>query len=71
MRKYAIIDILRQLPYEDYRLMKSDLPKMLGVSSATFNRWLYLKKSDKGEIPLSKLKRLADLLHCDINQLIK
>lgn len=71
MRKYAILDILRQLPHDDYRSMRKELHKLLNVSPATVNRWLYLKKTDKGEIPLAKLKKLAFILDCDINQLIK
>lgn len=70
MRKYAILDILRQMPYWQYKQLRQSIPEHLNVSRHTFKRWIYLKKTDKAEIPLNKLKKIAQLLNVDINQLV-
>ncbi|NSW46573.1 MAG: hypothetical protein HPY79_12250 [Bacteroidales bacterium] len=70
-RKYAILDILQQLPYERYVWLKKNLHNEINVSYSTLRRWLYIKDKEKAEIPLAKLKLIAKKLDVDINQLIK
>lgn len=70
MYKYNILKYLRELPVNDYRQFSRSLPSMLNVSQSTLKRWLYLKKEHPGEIPVSKLKQIADILSITINDLI-
>ncbi len=58
-KKYKILERLKQLPYSEYRIAKEKLPIALDVSKRTFERWLYLTKVDKGEIPADKLAIIA------------
>ncbi len=70
MRKYAILEHMRQLPYEEYRKAMNELPQFLGVSKNTFRKWLYLRKTDKAEVRLSYLKKIADFFGLGINQIV-
>jgi len=68
--KYGILERLRQLPMNDYKRLRSELPQKLCVSKSVFKRWLYLKRWDKTEIPLSYLREIAKHLNCDFTELI-
>lgn len=61
-RKYKILQYLKQLPYDEYRLAKKKLPLALKVSKRTFERWIYLEKDSKQEIPADKLAVISSYL---------
>jgi len=63
--KYRILERLQSMPYSDYKRLKKEIPQKIAVSESVFTRWLYLKKWDKQEIPLSKLREISHYLNCE------
>ncbi|WP_148639252.1 hypothetical protein [Aquimarina longa] len=70
-KKYKILEFLKKLPHEEYRIAKKKLPLALKVSMRTFERWLYLKKEAKMEVSADKLAIISNFLELDsIDELI-
>ncbi|GAA4276300.1 hypothetical protein [Aquimarina mytili] len=61
-KKYKILECLKKLPYEEYRIAKKNLPFALEVSKRTFERWLYLETGSKMQIPADKLAIVSNYL---------
>ncbi len=58
-RKYRIKDLLNQMSQGDYKKARRVLPKYLGVSKSTLDRWIYAPWSDTIDIPGEKLVMIA------------
>ena len=69
-RKYLILDKLQSLPYEEYKIAKSRLPLVLGISKRTFERWCYLTITETPEVPVDKIAIVAKYFNCTIEELI-
>ncbi len=61
-KKYRILELLKKLPHEEYRVAKKKLPILLEVSTRTFERWLYLPLDTKTEVSVGKLVILSKYL---------
>lgn len=68
--KYNILDKLKNLPVERYKVARNKLPIALGVSKQTFKTWLYIKQDDSRQIPLNQLNTIAHFLNVPISELI-
>ncbi len=70
-RKYRILEFLKALPYDEYRIARKNLPIALEISKRTFERWLYLTTDSKMQIPADKLAILSNYFKLDsMEQLI-
>jgi len=69
-RKYSILDRLQELPHNKYVIAKKELPKALGVSKSTFDKWIYFKYSEPNQIPLDKIAMLANFFNVRIENLM-
>lgn len=68
--KYRIKEKLESLPYEQYRIAKRTLPKALGITKRTFERYLYTRLDDKYSIPSDHLASLAAYFKCTMEELL-
>ncbi len=69
-RKYNILKLLKKLPYQEYTVAKRKLPVACKVSKRTFERWLYVTKTDRLEISADKLAVIAQFLNCSMEELL-
>lgn len=69
MYKYRFHYLLRQLSHEDYEIAMKWIPETLGISSATWKRWIYLKSDSHYEISEFHLSGLASFFQCEIKDL--
>lgn len=70
MYKYNLHYHLRQLSWEDYRISRKFFPHALSISLSTWYQWIYIKKTEKREIPLCALVRIATFFDVTVNELI-
>ncbi|WP_266206276.1 hypothetical protein [Pontibacter kalidii] len=68
-RKYLIIEALRELPVEVDTHTQMALPMELGISQATFRKWINLPKGSNTDIPGVKLVHIAKRLGKTVEQL--
>lgn len=59
MYKFRLNELLGRLSVPEYREALELLPKFLGCSASTLNRWRYVKKSDLFDLPYSVVVKLA------------
>ncbi|WP_438712332.1 hypothetical protein ACSTS3_08060 [Aquimarina muelleri] len=70
-KKYRILEYLKKLPHEEYKIAKKKLPLALEVSTRTFERWLYLTIDSKMEVSADKLAIISHFFELDsIDELI-
>ena len=69
MYKYIIKEKLEQLPMTEYKKMKKQIPKALGKTQRTFDRFCTIKKNECGDIPAQDLDIIANCLGCEANDL--
>lgn len=69
MYKYNLLPLLRKLSYDDYQIALKWLPQHLGVSRATFLKWIYIKKGSSHEIASHHLFKMASFFECTIDEL--
>lgn len=69
-RKYNILKYLKKLPYQEYTIAKRKLPVACKVSKRTFERWLYVTKTERLEISADKLAIIARFFDCTIEELL-
>jgi hypothetical protein len=69
MYKYSIKEKLEQLPMTEYKKMKKQIPKALGKTQRTFDRFCTIKKSECGDIPTQDLDIIASCLGYEANDL--
>lgn len=68
--KYRIKEKMDRLPYRDYLLAKQGLPRLLGIHSRTFERYLYTHLEDTYEMPADQLAALAHFFDCKMEDLL-
>ena len=68
-RKYRIVEALREMPVEVEEHTKLALPVELGVSKATFLKWINLPKGSNTDIPGIKLLYIAKRLGKTVEEL--
>lgn len=61
--KYNIIHLLNKLPKEDYDQAKRNLYKLCETGKSTFDKYLYIKKDSKKEIPSNVLLTISTFLN--------
>ncbi|MAQ75595.1 MAG: hypothetical protein CL613_04595 [Aquimarina sp.] len=69
-RKYCILKYLKKLPYHEYAIAKRKLPIACKVSKRTFERWLYVTKTERLEVSADKLAIIAKFFDCTIEDLL-
>jgi hypothetical protein len=69
-RKYNILKFLKRLPYREYIIAKQKLPVACKVSKRTFERWLYVNKTERLEVSADKLAIIACFFNCSIEELL-
>ena len=69
MKKYKINHYLGLLPKEEYDTNLQALPKQLGISKRTFNRWRNYKLSCSAEIPVDKMFLIAGFFSVKIEDM--
>lgn len=70
-KKYRILEYLKKLPHEEYKIAKNKLPLALEVSKRTFERWLYLTIDSKMEVSADKLAIISHFFELNsIDELI-
>ena len=68
--KYNIRYLLTQLTVNKYKLAKSKIHLICKISESTFDRYTYLKKGAKAEIPASVLLTLAKFFEVEPEALL-
>ena len=68
-RKYLIVEALRALPVEVDAHTQLALPAELGISKATFLKWINLPKGSNTDIPGVKLVYIAQRLGKTVEEL--
>lgn len=67
--KFKIKDLLLSLPVSEYEVAMKHLPDHLGVSRATFKRWIYARIEDNIEINGCYLLLLSMYFDCRLEDL--
>ena len=67
--KYCIKEKLEALPISEYRHVRTQLPKVLGKTLRTFDRYCKIRANDCADIPAQDLDIIASLLNCEPNEL--
>ena len=60
IKKYKILEYLKKLPHEEYKIAKQKLPLALEVSKRTFERWIYLNIDSKMQVSADKLAIISN-----------
>jgi len=69
-RKHSILTRLKELSHNRYAIARKHLPKALGVSKSTFDKWIYLKYNQPNQIPLDKIAAIANFFDIRIESLM-
>lgn len=69
MYKYKIHYLLSQLTYCDYTIAMKWLPKQMGISQATWRRYIYLPSDSTMELSYKHLSALSSFFECSIKDL--
>lgn len=67
--KYAIKEKMCQLPMWEYKKVRKELPKLLGKTIRTFDRYCSIKTDEFADIPTKDLDIIAIYLNCTANDL--
>ena len=67
--KYCIREKIQELTHEEYKHLRKELPKAIGKTSRTFDRYCTLKAEDFGDIPAQDLDIIASFFNCSANDL--
>lgn len=67
--KYAIKEKLWQLPMREYKKVRKELPKLLGKTIRTFDRYCSIKTDEFADIPVQDLDIIASYLNCKADDL--
>jgi hypothetical protein len=67
--KYSIKDKLLQLPVTEYKDLRRNIPKAIGKTIRTFDRYCNIKEDEFGDIPALDLDIIATFLKCTANDL--
>ncbi len=68
-RKYRIKEILESKSLIEYKYLKEEIPKKLGVAYTTFWYWMHIEQDSKKDIGYGHLKDIATLLGVEISEL--
>ncbi len=67
--KYAIKEKMWQLPIREYKKIRKEIPKLMGKTLRTFDRYCAIKIDDFADIPAQDLDIIASFLNCTANDL--
>ncbi len=67
--KYNIREKMENLPMIEYKRIRRELPKALGKTVRTFNRYCTLAADEFADIPAQDLDIIASFLDCKANDL--
>ncbi|MCB9335481.1 MAG: hypothetical protein H6586_04985 [Flavobacteriales bacterium] len=67
--KYAIKERLWKLPMSEYKKVRKQLPKLLGKTVRTFDRYCNIKTDEFADIPVQDLDIIASYLNCKADDL--
>jgi len=67
--KYSIKEKLWQLPMREYKKVRKELPKLLGKTLRTFDRYCSIKVDEFADIPAQDLDLIASYLNCTADDL--
>lgn len=62
--KLTVLHRLQKMPHSDYRRAMIFFPLRLSVHRTTWERWIYMRKSDPAEIPGSAIIKMALFFDC-------
>lgn len=68
--KYKIQEKLEQLNYKDYGTAIQELPKVLGITPRTFQRYLKTRVYEDYSIPSDCLVKLSQFFSCRVEDLL-
>lgn len=68
-KKYNIHERLKQLPMNEYRLIRKQIPEKLGIARTTFNKYLYLDAKSNYDMPGAHLLAFAKYFNCKPEEL--
>ncbi len=67
--KYSIKERMLQLSMIDYKKVRKELPKLLGKTLRTFDRYCNIKSDEFTDVPAQDLDIIASYLDCTANDL--
>ncbi len=67
--KYRIKERMLQLPMIDYEKVRKELPKLLGKTLRTFDRYCSIKLNEFTDVPTQDLDIIASYFNCTANEL--
>lgn len=67
--KYAIKEKMWQLPMSEYKKVRKELPKLIGKTLRTFDRYCTIKADEFADIPAQDLDIIASFLNSTANDL--
>lgn len=67
--KYRLHYLLRRLPVEDYELTMVELPNRLGITTRTFQRYIYTRTDESYYMPSHHLLQIATWLQVSPGEL--
>lgn len=67
--KYSIKEKLWQLPMWEYKKIRKEIPKLLGKTQRTFDRYCTIKIDEFADIPAQDLDIIASFLNCKADDL--
>lgn len=67
--KYAIKEKMWQLPMSEYKKVRKEIPKLIGKTLRTFDRYCTIKADEFADIPAKDLDIIAICLNCSANDL--
>ena len=68
--KYKIQEKLEQLSFKDYRTAIQELPKALGITPRTFQRYLKTRIFESFSIRSDHLVKLSQFFNCNVEELL-
>ena len=67
--KYNIKDKMLQLSIVEYKRIRKEIPKAIGKTVRTFDRYCTIEADEFGDIPAQDLDIIASFLNCKANDL--
>ena len=67
--KYRIKDMMLNLTISEYQEFRKEIPKALGKTLRTFDRYCNIKADQFSDIPAQDLDIIASMLGCTANEL--
>ena len=68
--KYKINEKLEELCYRDYHTAIQELPRVLGISPRTYQRYLKTRLYERYSVPSDDLVKLSQFFDCKIEDLL-